>query len=121
MLYTITAKIGQIAVNVRQCDAGNEVNIHVTDVDLVQRFTGKRRVTLLLQIAKEISHIQIVFIHGALRMRFDGFVVAEKIQQQLGRIGTVIHMYNALKKMRCGGYLGQYSVQDCHAATADRR
>ena len=100
VLYTITAKIGQIAVNIRQCDAGNEVNIHVTDVDLVQRFAGKRRITLLLQIAKEISHIQIVFIHGALRMRFDGFVVAEKIQQQLGRIGTVIHMYNALKN--CG-------------------
>ena len=80
VLDAFTAEIRQVAVNVRQSDPGNKRQINVADVNLIQALAAQRRVAELLQIAKEISHVQIVFVHGALRVRLDGFVVAEEIQ-----------------------------------------
>ena len=91
MLHTVTAEVRQIAVNIRQRDAGNEGQIHVANVDLTETLLRKRRVALLLQITEKIPQIQIVFVHRALGVRLDGLVVAEEIQQQLGRILTVVH------------------------------
>ena len=91
MLYAIPAQVRQIAVNIRQRNARDEINVDVADVDSVQRLVGQRRIALLLQIPEEIPHVQIVFIHRALGVRLDGLVVTEEIQQQLGRIQTIVH------------------------------
>ena len=91
MLQPVAAQIRQISVNIRQGDIGNECKTNVADVDLVQRQTGQRGVSCLLQKTEKIPHIQVVFIHRALRMRLDGLMVAEKVQQQLRSIQTVIH------------------------------
>ena len=62
----LAAQIGQIAVNIRQRDGGDEVQINVPDIDLVQPLISQRRVADLLQVPEKIPHIQIVFVHSAL-------------------------------------------------------
>lgn len=90
MLNAVTAEIGHVAVDIRQRHAGHEIQIHIHDVDLIQRFAGELRVTDLFHVAEEIPQVQEVFVDRALGMRFDSLVVREKIPQNLRRFGAVI-------------------------------
>ena len=90
----VTAEVGHVAVDIREGHRGDKIQIHVGDVDLVQRLAGEGRVTALLQVAEEISQVQIVFIHRALRVGFDGLVVRQKIPKDRRRFGTVIRCHS---------------------------
>ena len=86
MLYAFAAQIRHIAIDVRQCDAAQKRQVNIPDVDGVQRLITQRRITDLLHIAEKIPHIQVVFVHRSLGVRFDGLMITEKIQQQLWRV-----------------------------------
>ena len=75
----VTAEIGHVAVDVRQGDAGDKVQIDIRNIDFIQRKTGKRRVPGLLEIAEKISQVQEIFIHCALGVGFDRLMVRQKI------------------------------------------
>ena len=86
----IPAEVGHVAVDVRQGDAGHKVQVHIHNVDLVQLLFGEGRVTDLLHVAEEIPQIQIVFVHSPFGMGFDGFVIRQKVPQDLRCFGAVI-------------------------------
>ena len=79
VLNAVPAQIGHIAVDIRQRDRRHKRKIHIHDVDLIQRFIRQVRITDLLHIAEEIPQVQIIFIHRPAGMRFDGFMVSQKI------------------------------------------
>ena len=90
VLGPVPAQVGHIAVDVRQRDAGHEVQIHVQDVDLIQGPAGKAGVPDLFHVAEEIPQVQEVFVHGAPGVGLDGLMVREKVPQDLRRLGAVI-------------------------------
>ncbi|CAN4048876.1 Antibiotic biosynthesis monooxygenase, partial [Dysosmobacter welbionis] len=77
VLDPVPAEVRHVAVNVRQGHGGHEVQIHVHNVDLIQRPVTQGRVPGLLEIAEEIPQVQKVFVHGPLGVGFDGLVVRE--------------------------------------------
>ena len=86
VLHTFSAEIRHVAVDVRQRDGTQKGQVDVPDVDGVQGLVRQRRIADLFHVAEEIPHIQVVFVHRPLGVRFDGLVVAEEIQQQLRRV-----------------------------------
>ena len=86
----VTAEIGHVAVDVRQGDAGDKVQIDVPNVDLIQRKTSQRRVSGQFEIAEKISQVQEIFIHCALGVGFDRLMVRQKITQNLWSFRTII-------------------------------
>ena len=75
LLGTVPAEIGQISVDVRQGDGADKVDIHVQDGDLVPGRVTERTIPGLLHVAEKISQVQEIFIHGFLRVGFDGLMV----------------------------------------------
>ena len=90
----VTAEIGHVAVDVREGHGSHESQIHIRDVDLVQCLAGKRPVAALLQVAEEVSEIQIIFVYSALGVSLDGLMVRQEIPEDRRRFGTVIRWHN---------------------------
>ena len=94
MLHTIPAEIGHVAIDIRQCDGFYQRKVDVHDIDLVEGQALQRGITKLLDVTEEIAQIKIVFVHGALRVRFDGLVIAEKVRQYPRRLCAIVNGHN---------------------------
>ena len=94
MLHTIPAEIGHIAIDIRQCDGFYQYKVNVHDIDLVKWQALQRGIAELLDVAEEIAQIKVVLIHSALRVRFDGLVIAKKVRQYLRRLGAIVNGHN---------------------------
>ena len=75
MAYTVAAQVSHVAIDVRQGHRRHKVQINVHDINFIQRFLRKRRVTDLLHVTEEIPQIQEVFIDGASGMGFDRLMI----------------------------------------------
>ena len=53
----------------------NKIQIHIHNVDLIQRKVFERRITDLLEISEEIPQVQKVFVHSPLGVALDRFVI----------------------------------------------
>ena len=91
VLYAFAAEIRHIAVDIRQRDGTQKRQVNVTNIYSVQWFVRQRRIADLLHVAEEIPHIQVVFVHRSLGVRFDGLMITEKIKQQLWRVQAIVH------------------------------
>ena len=90
VLNAVPAQIGHIAINIRQRYRGDQFQIDVLDVDLVQRQARQAGVPRLLQIAEEIPQVQKVFVHGLFGMGLDGFMICKKVPQDRWGLCSVI-------------------------------
>ena len=75
VLDPVAAEVSHVAIDVRQGHRRHKLQIHIHDVDFIQRFSGECRITDLLHVAEEIPKIKEVFVDGALGMGLDGFVI----------------------------------------------
>ena len=90
MLGPVAAEIGKIGVNIRQRDFRNKIQIHIHNVDLIQRKVFERRITDLLEISEEIPQVQKVFVYSPFGVGFDSFMVSQKLPQDIRRISLLI-------------------------------
>ena len=101
MQHTVTAQVAHIIIDIAERHVFDEIEIDIHNVDFAELAALERRITDLLEIAEKIPHVEEVFIDGVLRVRFDGFVVRQKVPQNRRRFGAIIdHSNQLLIKMR---------------------
>lgn len=90
ILDPVAAQIRHVAVDIRQRDGCHKRKIHIHNIDFIQSAIRKVRIADLFHVAEEIPQVQIIFIHRPAGMRFDGFMVSQKIPQDLRRLCAII-------------------------------
>ena len=90
VLNTVPAQIGHVAVDIRQRDGRHKREIHIHNIDFIQRAIRKVRIADLFHVAEEIPQVKIIFIYRPAGMCFDGFMVSQKIPQDLRRLCAII-------------------------------
>lgn len=74
-VQTVPTEIHEIAVYIGQRDRADEFDADVAYIDLIHGQIDKRRIAQLLHVTEEVAQIEIILIHGFLRMCFDSFVI----------------------------------------------